>query len=70
MRLLSSPRSATVSTADRFDGDTIPNVIDVCDDTPQGIHVDDQGRPRADLNLGCKVDLLDYAIFQNSMIGP
>ena len=46
-----------------IDGDGIPNVIDVCDDTPQGIPVDDQGRPRADLNLDCKVDLHDYAIF-------
>jgi len=53
-----------------IDGDGIPNVPDVCDDTPQGIPVDDQGRPQADLNLDCKVDLRDYAIFQNSMIGP
>jgi len=34
------------------------------------IPVEDQGRPRADLNLDCKVDLRDFAIFQNSMIGP
>lgn len=53
-----------------IDGDGVSNVTDVCDDTPQGIPVDDQGRPRADLNLDCKVDLRDYAIFQNSMIGP
>jgi hypothetical protein len=52
------------------DGDGIANVIDVCDDTPPGVPVDDQGRRRADLNLDCQVDLPDYAIFQNSMIGP
>ena len=61
----------TPDVCDRdIDGDGVPNVIDVCDDTPQGIPVDDQGRPRADLNLDCQVDLHDYAIFQNSMIGP
>ncbi|MFH1107905.1 MAG: hypothetical protein V1790_01715 [Planctomycetota bacterium] len=27
-------------------------------------------RLRADLNLDCHVDLRDFAIFQNSMIGP
>lgn len=53
-----------------IDGDGIPNVIDVCDNTPQGVPVDDQGRPYADLNHDCTVDLRDYAIFQNSMIGP
>ena len=53
-----------------IDGDGVPNVIDVCDFTPPGVPVDDQGRPRADLNLDCEVDLRDFAIFQNSMIGP
>jgi len=53
-----------------FDGDGVPNVTDVCDFTPPGVPVDDQGRPRADLNLDCEVDLRDFAIFQNSMIGP
>jgi hypothetical protein len=53
-----------------IDGDGIPNVADVCDFTPPGVPVDDQGRPRADLNLDCKVDLHDYAIFQNSIFGP
>jgi hypothetical protein len=53
-----------------IDGDGVPNVPDVCDFTPPGVPVDDQGRPRADLNLDCEVDLRDFAIFQNSMIGP
>jgi len=53
-----------------IDGDGVPNVTDVCDFTPQGVPVDDQGRPRADLNLDCEVDLRDYAIFQNSIFGP
>jgi len=34
------------------------------------VAVDSEGRPLADLNLDCEVDLRDFAIFQNSMIGP
>lgn len=52
------------------DGDGIPNVPDVCDDTPQGIIVDSEGRPAADLNHDCVVDLLDFATFQNDLFGP
>ena len=44
--------------------------LQLSDFTPQGIPVDDQGRPRADLNLDCSVDLRDFAIFQNSLFGP
>ena len=69
-RLFSTARLPTVLNVARIDGDGAPNVLDVCDGTPQGIPVDNQGRPRADLNLDRKVDLRDYAIFQNSMIGP
>lgn len=61
-------------TPDQCDGDIdndgIVNVEDVCDFTPPGILVDPQGRPYADLNLDCTVDLLDHAIFQTSMFGP
>jgi len=61
----------TPDVCDRdIDDDGIPNVTDVCDFTPPDIPVDDQGRPRADLNLDCVVDLLDFAVFQNSMFGP
>ena len=61
----------TPDVCDRdIDGDGVPNVIDVCDFTPPGVPVDDQGRPYADLNHDCEVDLRDFAIFQNSMIGP
>lgn len=53
-----------------FDDDEIPNVADRCDDTPLGIPVDSEGRPTADLNHDCTVGLLDFGIFQESMIGP
>lgn len=61
----------TPDVCDRdIDGDGIPNVPDLCDFTPPGVPVDDQGRPRADLNLDCIVDLRDFADFQNSLFGP
>jgi hypothetical protein len=61
----------TPDTCDRdIDDDGIPNVLDRCDFTPPGVAVDPDGRPLADLNLDCTVDLLDFAVFQNSMIGP
>jgi len=61
----------TPDVCDRdIDADGIPNVIDRCDDTPMEIPVDGDGRPRADLNLDCTVDLRDFATFQDSMIGP
>ncbi len=53
-----------------IDGDGVPNVIDVCDFTPLGVLVDDEGRPRADLNHDCKVDLRDFAILQLDIFGP
>jgi len=53
-----------------LDNDGVPNGPDVCDYTPQGVPVNAEGRPLADLNLDCDVDLLDFAIFQNSMFGP
>lgn len=48
----------------------LPNVVDQCDDMPLGFSVDGEGRPRVDPNLDCKLDLRNYAIFQNSMVGP
>lgn len=52
------------------DGDGVDDVIDVCDNTPPGIAVDAQGRPRGDLDRDCDVDLDDFAIFQGNMTGP
>lgn len=53
-----------------IDGDGITNVTDVCDDTPSGLTVDFEGRPTADLNHDCSVDLADFAIFQTDLVGP
>lgn len=53
-----------------MDDDGIPNISDVCDDTPAGLTVDFEGRPTSDLNHDCFVDLLDFALFQNDLVGP
>jgi len=53
-----------------IDNDGVPNGLDVCGETPLGVAVDSEGRPFADLTHDCIVDLRDFAIFQNSMIGP
>lgn len=53
-----------------IDNDGVPNFLDVCDYTPAGIAVDDTGRPLADANKDCIVDLRDFAILQNTMFGP
>ena len=57
----------TPDVCDRdIDGDGIPNVADRCDFTPLGVPVDSNGRPHADLNHDCEVNLRDYAVFQAS----
>lgn len=61
----------TADVCDRdIDGDGVPNVADRYDFTPSGIPVNIDGRPFADLNLDCNVDLRDYARFQRSLFGP
>lgn len=60
-----------VDICDRdIDGDGILNVPDVCDFTLDGIPVGGDGRPLADLNNDCTVDLKDFAEFQKSMGEP
>ncbi len=53
-----------------IDGDGIVNSADDCDYTPLGVSIDSEGRPRADLNHDCKVDLADFAIMQLDIFGP
>lgn len=53
-----------------MDDDGVPNIADVCDETLPGVGVDDNGRPYADMNRDCKVDLYDFAVFQNQLSGP
>ncbi len=61
----------TPDVCDRdIDGDGITNVPDQCDYTPTGVAVDGSGRPLADLNHDCIVDLRDFAIFQRDLFGP
>ncbi len=61
----------TFDNCDRdIDDDGILNVPDQCDFTPMGIPVNADGRPLADQNSDCVVDLLDYAEFQLSLFGP
>lgn len=53
-----------------IDNDGVGNTLDPCDFTPFGVPVDSTGRPHADLNLDCVVDLRDFATFMISMTGP
>ncbi len=53
-----------------IDGDGILNVPDVCDDTSLDVPVGGNGRPLADLNNDCSVNLKDFAEFQKSMGEP
>lgn len=53
-----------------IDDDDVLNDDDVCDYTPLGFKVDEEGRPLADLDDDCDVDLQDYAEFMAQMTGP
>ena len=55
---------------DDTDDDGVPTVVDVCDFTPEGMAIDDTGRPRGDLDEDCDVDLEDFALFSMYMGGP
>ena len=61
--------SAAVLAADT-DGDGVDDSEDVCCQTPAGLPVDERGRPVADLDGDCDVDLVDFSIFQFSFTGP
>ena len=52
-----------------MDNDGVPNIIDVCPFTYPNLIVNDEGRPYADMNNDCKVDLSDFAFFQNQISG-
>jgi hypothetical protein len=60
----------TIVLAIDSDGDGVDDAEDVCNTTPLGIAVDATGRPRADLDEDCDVDLHDAALFQQNMTGP
>lgn len=53
-----------------IDGDGVTNVLDVCDDTRPEVPVASNGRPLADLDNDCSVNLKDFAEFQKSMSAP
>jgi hypothetical protein len=52
------------------DGDGVDNTQDVCPATALGLPVNERGRPVADLDFDCDVDLADFAVFQFSFTGP
>ena len=52
------------------DGDGVEDEFDICCNTPPGVPVDAEGRPIADLDVDCDVDLEDYAMLQSSFTGP
>ena len=53
-----------------LDGDGVPDDSDVCNCTPPGITVDGEGRPIADIDKDCDVDLADFLAFQTNYTGP
>ncbi|MCH9002959.1 MAG: hypothetical protein IIC02_10335, partial [Planctomycetes bacterium] len=52
------------------DGDGVPDIADVCDNTTAGSAVDSQGRPLGDVDKDCDTDLMDYALLQQGLTGP
>lgn len=52
------------------DGDGVPDITDVCDNTTAGSAVDSQGRPLGDVDKDCDTDLMDYALLQQGLTGP
>ncbi|MCP4246323.1 MAG: hypothetical protein GY778_04670 [bacterium] len=65
-----SPPSFCVGYDPDPDGDGVHTDDDLCPNTPAGIPVDETGRPLADLDDDCAVDLTDFVWFQLSMAGP
>lgn len=66
----SSGTDAFSLAGDDVDGDGVPDIADVCDNTPVGSAVDSQGRPLGDVNKDCDTDLMDYALLQQGLTGP
>lgn len=52
------------------DNDGVDDSIDLCCNTPPGVAVDELGRPLADIDWDCDVDIDDISILQNGMTGP
>ncbi len=69
LTVLAACLPAVAGAADR-DGDGVDDSVDVCPNTPPGVLVDAQGRPRGDLDGDCDVDLDDFELFQASYTGP
>jgi hypothetical protein len=51
-----------------IDNDGVSNSFDPCDFTPLTTSIDETGRPRADLNKDCAVNLADFAIMQKDFV--
>lgn len=66
---LSIAAFGTAHAADA-DNDGVADGIDVCCNTPPGTPVNNVGRPVADLDNDCDVDMVDFGIFQISLTGP
>ena len=56
--------------ASDMDCDGVDDALDVCNTTPVGTAVDDEGRPLGDIDQDCDTDLEDYALFQQGFTGP
>ena len=52
------------------DGDGVLDSEDVCPDSGDAGYVDEEGRPIADFNGDCRIDLWDFGVFQFVFNGP
>jgi hypothetical protein len=57
-----------VQAAD-VDQDGIEDFVDICSNTPKGIAINSAGRPLADADDDCDVDLNEFALLQNAFTG-
>lgn len=61
---------AAAAIASDVDGDGVDDLLDFCNNTPQDIAVDVDGRPIGDIDLDCDTDNDDYILFQAGFTGP
>lgn len=65
-----SDQSQGIAAVTDLDGDGVPDLTDVCNNTPVGVSVDSTGRPLGDFDRDCDTDLVDMGYFLGGYTGP